>query len=92
MKQLVFAGSCWIKAKDSFLVDHSSEHKKPSMWTKMLLSKNCYHNEYKDVLLNKKSMRHSMKRIQSKNLWNGKLWNEQNFIVLLWWINVYPEK
>ena len=43
----------------SYLVDDNSEHKK----AKGVKS----HNEYKDVLLNKKYLRHSINRIQSKD-------------------------
>ena len=49
----------------SFLVDNN-EHKKVKG-----VNKNAFatisHNEYKDVLLNKKYIRHSMSRIQSKD-------------------------
>ena len=44
----------------SFLVNDNSEHKKAK-------GGNGNHNEYKDVLLNKNSLRNSMHRIQSKD-------------------------
>ena len=54
-----------LKAKMySFLVD-SSEHKKAKCVNKNVVAI-IHHNEYKDVLLNKKCVRHSMNRIQSK--------------------------
>ena len=43
------------------------------------------HNEYKDVLLNNKSLRHSMNRIQSKN--HRILTYKINKIYLLWFDN-----
>ena len=42
---------------DSFLIDYSIEHKKAKGVEKIT------HNEYKDVLLNKICLRHSMNRI-----------------------------
>ena len=49
-----------------YLVDDNSEHKKAKS-----ISKNAVitisHNECKDVLLNKKCLRHSTNRIQSKD-------------------------
>ena len=50
----------------SFLVDNSSEHKKAKAVSKNVVEK-ITHSEYKDVLLNKKCLRHSMNRIQSEN-------------------------
>ena len=50
----------------SFLVDDSSEHKKGKGVNKNVVKKITQH-EYKDVLLNKKYLRHSMNRIQSKD-------------------------
>ena len=50
----------------SYLVDNNNEHKRAKG-----LNKNVFvtinHNEYKDVLLNKKLSRHSMNEIQSKD-------------------------
>ena len=50
----------------SYLVDNNNEHKRANG-----LNKNVFvtinHNEYKDVLLNKKLSRHSMNEIQSKD-------------------------
>ena len=50
----------------SYLVDKNNEHKRAKV-----LNKNVFvtinHNEYKDVLLNKKLSRHSMNEIQSKD-------------------------
>ena len=50
----------------SYLVDKNNEHKRAKG-----LNKNVFvtinHNEYKDVLLNKKLFRHSMNEIQSKD-------------------------
>ena len=56
-----------LKAKMySFLVDDNNEHKKEKGVNRNLIAtKN--HNEYKDVLLNSKFLRHSMNRIQSKD-------------------------
>ena len=50
----------------SFLVDDSSEHKKAKGVNKNVVATINY-GKYKDVLLNKKCLRHSMNRIQSKN-------------------------
>ena len=50
----------------SYLVDKNNEHKRAKV-----LNKNVFvtinHNEYKDVLLNKKFSRHSMNEIESKD-------------------------
>ena len=50
----------------SSLVIDSSEPKNPKGVNKNLVDK-ISHNEYKDVLLNKKYLRHSMNRTESKN-------------------------
>ena len=50
----------------SYLVDDNSEHKKAKGINKNVLA-TISHNEYKDFLLNKKCLRHSMNRIQSKD-------------------------
>ena len=50
----------------SYLVDDNSEHKKAKGVNKNIVA-TISHNEYKDVLLNKKCFRHSMDRIQSKD-------------------------
>ena len=50
----------------SFLVDDSSEHKKTIGMNKNAVAI-ISHGEYKDILLNKKYLRHSMNRIQSKD-------------------------
>ena len=49
----------------SYLVDGYSEYKKAKGMNKNVLA-TINHKEYKDVLLNKKSLRHSMNGIQSK--------------------------
>ena len=49
----------------SFLVDGDSEHKKAKDANKNVAT--ISHNEYKNVLLNKKSLRHSMNRIKSQD-------------------------
>ena len=51
----------------SFLVDDTSEHKKAKDVNKNAVT-TISHNEYKDVLLNNKYLRHLMDRIQSKTL------------------------
>ena len=48
-----------------YLVDDNSVHKKAKGVNKNVVA-TISHNEYKDVLLNKKCLRHLMKRIQSK--------------------------
>ena len=53
----------WIKGSN---VIDSSEYKKAKGVNKKVVPK-ISHNEYKDVLLNKKCLRHSMNRIPSKN-------------------------
>ena len=50
----------------SYLVDDNSEHKKAKVVSKNVVVTIC-HNEHKNVLLNKKCLRHSMNRIQSKD-------------------------
>ena len=50
----------------SFLVDDNSEHKKAKGVNKNV-DATMIHNEYIDVLLNNKCLRHSMNRIQSKD-------------------------
>ena len=49
----------------SFLVDNS-QHKKANNVNRNIVA-TIRHNEYKDVLLNNKCIRHSMNRIQSKD-------------------------
>ena len=49
-----------------YLVDDNSEHKKAKSVSKNVVATISY-NEYKDNLLNKKCLRHSMNRIQSKD-------------------------
>ena len=49
----------------SFLEDNN-EHKKVKGMNKNVFT-TISHNEYKDVLLNKKCIRHSMNRIQSRD-------------------------
>ena len=51
----------------SFFADESSEHEKPKGMNKNVVATISY-DEYKDVLLSKKCLRHSMNRIQSKDL------------------------
>ena len=50
----------------SYLVDGNSGHKKAKGVSKNVFA-TISHNEYKDVLLNKKCLRHSMNRIRSKD-------------------------
>ena len=50
----------------SYLVGNNSEHKKAKGVNRNIVATISY-NEYKDVLLNKKCLRHSMNRIQSKD-------------------------
>ena len=50
----------------SYLVDDNSEHKKAKDVNRNVVA-TIIHNEYKDVLFNKKYLRHSMSRIQSKD-------------------------
>ena len=50
----------------SYLVDDNSEHKKANGVNENVVAR-ISHNEYKDVLLNKKCLRHSVNRIQSKD-------------------------
>ena len=45
---------------------NNSEHKKPKAVNRNAFATIC-HNQYKDVSLNKKRLRHSMNRIQSKD-------------------------
>ena len=48
------------------MVDNNSEHKKAKDVNKNVVA-TIIHNGYKDVLLNKKRLRHSINRIQSKD-------------------------
>ena len=48
------------------MVDNNSEHKKAKDVNKNVVA-TISHNGYKDVLLNKKRLRHSINRIQSKD-------------------------
>ena len=50
----------------SHLVNNNSEHKKAKCVNKNVVA-TISHNECKDVLLNKKCLRHSMNRIQTKH-------------------------
>ena len=50
----------------SYLVNDNSEHKKVKSVNRSVVA-TISPNEYKDVLLNKKCLRHSMNRIQSKD-------------------------
>ena len=50
----------------SFLVGDNSVHKKAEGLNRNVVATIC-HSEYKDVLLNNKCLRHSIKRIQSKD-------------------------
>ena len=54
----------------SYLVNVNSEHKK-AKGVKRNVVATIIHNEYKDVLLNKKCLRHSMNMIQSIDLKTG---------------------
>ena len=49
----------------SFLVDSNSVHKKAQGVNRCVAAIN--HKEHKDVLLNNKSLRHSVNRVQSKD-------------------------
>ena len=42
-------------------------------------------NKYRDILFNKKVLRHKMKRIQSKKIQTWYIWNQQNIITVFWW-------
>ena len=50
----------------SFLVDDNNEHKKAKGVNRNVVV-TISHNEYKNVLLNNKCLRHSINRIQSKD-------------------------
>ena len=57
----------WLKSRMyCFLVDNSSEHKKKKNVNNNVV-KTKIHDEYRNVLLNNKWLRHSMNRVQSKN-------------------------
>ena len=51
----------------SYLVDGNREHKKTKGIKKSIIAIIINHNEYQDVLLNKKCLRYSINRIQSKD-------------------------
>ena len=50
----------------SYLLDDNSEHKKAKVVNRNVVT-TINHDEYKDVLLNEKFLRHSINRIQSKD-------------------------
>ena len=50
----------------SYLLDDNSDHEKTKGVNKNIVA-TMSHNECKDVLLNKKCLRHSMNKIQSKD-------------------------
>ena len=50
----------------SYLLDDNSDHEKTKGVNKNIVA-TISHNECKDVLLNKKCLRHSMNKIQSKD-------------------------
>ena len=50
----------------SVLVDDNSEHKKAKCVNRNVVARKS-HDEYKDVLLSNKCLRHSMNRVQSKD-------------------------
>ena len=57
----------WLKPKMySYLADGNSQHKKAKGVNRNVVAATI-HNEYKDVLLNKKCLRHPMNRIQSRD-------------------------
>ena len=58
-----------------FFVDENSEHKKAKGVNRNAAA-TISHNEYKDVLLNNKCLRHSMNKIQSKD--HGKIYIQNN--------------
>ena len=64
----------------SFLVENS-EHKKAKAMNRNVVA-TISHNEYKDVLLNNKCIRHSMNRIRSKDHRIRTYEINKNFIVL----------
>ena len=69
MKWLVFEIEEFVGLKPKmyfYLVDDNSEHKKEKGEDKNVVA-TISHNEYKDVLLNQKCLRHSVNRIQSKD-------------------------
>ena len=66
----------------STLVSNSSKYIKTKGVNKTVDAK-ISHNEYKDVFLNKKCLRHSVNRIQSKNHKIGAYKTNKIFFVLL---------
>ena len=56
----------WKPKMYSHLVDDNSKYKKAKVINKNAVA-TISHNEYKDVLLDKKCLRHSMNRIQSED-------------------------
>ena len=66
MKQLMLQlKNLSIKTKDVFVYVDNNEHKKAKGVNKNVVA-TIGHNEYIDVLLNKKCLRHSMNRFQRK--------------------------
>ena len=67
MKQLTLRlKNLLIKAMYSYLADDNGEHKKTKGAYRNVVA-TVSHNEYKDVLLNKKCLTHSMSRIQCED-------------------------
>ena len=66
-----------------YLLNNNSEHKKGKGVNRNVIP-TISHNEYKDVLLNKKRLRYLMNRIQSKDHKIG-AYEVNKIPVLLWW-------
>ena len=63
------------------MVDNNNEHKNAKAVNRNVVA-TISHSEYRDVLLNNKSLRHSVNRIQSRDYRVG---NQQISIFLFWW-------
>ena len=74
----------------STLADDNSDHKKAKGVNRNVAA-TISHNEYKDVLLNNKYLRYSLKRIQSKDHRVITYEINKSFIALFYWQNIYSK-
>ena len=75
----------------SLLIDGNSEHKKAKYVNKNLIKK-ITRSEYKDVLLHKKCLRHSMNRVQRKKSKNRNLKLQGTIELFCVALNLYPRQ
>ena len=76
--------------KHWLLLDDNSEHKKSKDGNRNVVA-TLSPNQLKDVLLNNKCLRHSINSIQTKDNGIESYEIKKNFIVFLWWQNIYSK-